>query len=292
MSGNKGKNKPGNIIISFFILSIVVDFFVWYRVIFGGYESKPKAYFLDVGQGDAELVIFPGNTKILTDAGPDSKIVGELEKIQELAGKYIDLAVITHPQLDHFNGFLGLLDRYNFGAFIYNGRSDSQEGWSELIAKIKEKKIPLIALKAGDVIKNGENRINFLSPDENLLGSAELNDTGLVQLTDISGLKMLLAADIGGEIEKYLAENFDLKADVLKVAHHGSKFSSSEEFLKAVGSRVAIIEVGENNKYGHPASSTLEKLSDFSPAILRTDVNGQIMALLDNEKLKIFAEKE
>ncbi|MDP3948868.1 MAG: MBL fold metallo-hydrolase [bacterium] len=289
----KKKNNSSGLILIFFALFLAVDFFVWSRILFAKAADETSVYFLNVGQGDAELVILPGNLKILTDSGPDSKIIGELEKIPSLGDRYIDIAIISHPQLDHFNGFRHIIDRYRVGAFIYNGRSDNPgvEEWPDLVKKINERGTPLIQIGAGDKIKYSVGRINFLSPNPELLQSAELNDTGLVELIESNGLKILLTADIGAEIEKYLADNFDLRADILKVPHHGSRFSSSDFFLKAVKPKVAIIEVGSKNSYGHPTQETLRRLSNISSAVFRTDNSGQITASVVGEKLKIFTSK-
>lgn len=294
MSDNAKKNNSFNgFILVFFALFFAVDFFVWSRIFFAKAADETQIRFLDVGQGDAELIIFPGNFKVLTDAGPDSKIIGELEKIPPLGDRYIDLAIISHPQLDHFNGFRYLLDRYRIGAFIYNGRSDTPgiQEWPDLISKIKKRGTPLIQLGAGDRIKHSGDKIDFLSPNSELIQSAELNDTGLVELIESRGLKALLTADIGAETEKYLVKHFNLRADILKVPHHGSRFSSSAVFLEAVKPKVAIIEVGNNNRYGHPTPETLKRLSNISAAIFRTDKNGQITASVIGEKLKIFTDK-
>lgn len=121
--------------------------------------------------------------------------------------------------------------------------------------------------------------------------SAELNDTGLVEFINSLGFKILLTADIGAETEKYLAKNFDLNADILKVAHHGSRFSSSEEFLAAVNPKVAVIEVAKRNNYGHPAQGTIQKLKSASAAVFRTDESGQIAAYFDGNKIKVFIGK-
>lgn len=287
------KSRLSGLIILFFIFSIVVDLFIWKQVVYGKISGEARIYFLDVGQGDAQLIIFPGNVKILTDAGPDSKILGQLEKIPQLADKYIDLAVISHPQLDHFNGFRYLVDRYRFGAFIYNGRSDTAgvQEWPELVGKIKQNNIPLVKLGAGDAIRYSASKIDFLSPNAGLSQSAELNDTGLVELVESGKLRVLFTADIDAVTENYLAANFDIRADILKVAHHGSKYSSSAAFLKAVSPEVAIIGVGARNNYGHPTPETLKKLSALA-AVFRTDKNGMITASVNGDKLLIFAEKQ
>jgi len=289
-----GEEKSGldNFIVLFFILFFAADIFVWQQVIFGKYSNEPKIYFLDVGQGDSELAVFPGNVKILTDAGPDSRIAEELEKIPALADKYIDIAVITHPQLDHFGGFGYLLDRYRIGAFAYNGRSDSPgvQEWPDLVKKIEEKGIPLIRLGGGDEIKYSDSKIYFESPDSGLAQSAELNDTGLVEMIKSGDIRALLTADIDAKTENYLANHLSLQADILKVAHHGSKYSSSQAFLDSVKPKVAIIEVGARNNYGHPAPITIKKLANYA-SIFRTDKNGQIVVSANNGKLRIFTSK-
>ncbi len=286
------ENKLGNFIALFFILFFAADIFVWHRILQGKDTSRPEIHFLNVGQGDSELAIFPGNIKILTDAGPDSKVIGELEKIAQLSDKYIDVAVISHPQTDHFGGFNYLADRYRIGAFVYNGRADSPgvAEWTDLIAKINKENIPLVRLGAGDRIKYSENEIEFLSPSFELTQSAELNDTGLVEMVKSGGLRALLAADIGAPTEKYLLKHYNIAADILKIAHHGSKYSSSQAFIDAVNPKVAIIEVGARNSYGHPADATLKRLAD-SVSVFRTDKNGQITISASDSKLKIFTAK-
>lgn len=287
-----GKSGLSSFAVLFFALFFAADIFVWHQIFYGKYPDKAEIRFLDVGQGDSELIIFPGNIKILTDAGPDSKVVRELEKIPQLGDKYIDVAVISHPQTDHFGGFGYLADRYRIGTFIYNGRNDSPgvAEWSDLLGKIKNKKIPMIKLAEGDSIKYAGSVIDFLSPGAELVQSVELNDTGLIEMINSGDLKALFAADIGAPTENYLMKHYNLAADVLKVAHHGSKYSSSRAFIEAVSPKIAVIEVGARNSYGHPADATLKKLADLAP-VFRTDKNGQITVAAADGKLKIFTSK-
>lgn len=283
-----------SIIIASFLLLAALDAFVWFQIVFAKPPSGPRMYFLDIGQGDAELAVLPGGIKILTDAGPDKKILRELEKIPALNNRYIDLAIISHPQLDHFNGFRYLVEKYRVGAFIFNGRSDAPAAaeWEALASKIKDMHIPLVTPAGGDSIQYGNSRVDFLSPNSDFIQGAELNDTGFVELLDSGGLKVLLTADIGFNIEQYLMEHFNIAADILKVGHHGSRFSSSDEFLKKVNPKIAVIEVGTRNRYGHPTKETLGRLaSSTSAMVFRTDVNGTVTAFLDKQKLEIFTEK-
>jgi len=268
--------------------------FVWFEIFAGRPSNVPRMYFLDVGQGDSELAIFPSNVKVLTDAGPDKKVSQSLNNALGAGDRYIDLGIISHPQADHFNGFNYLLDNYKFGAFIFNGRSDSPPNaeWQALLDKIKARKIPLITLLAGSDIKSGEDRIDFLSPDNNYIQSAELNDVGFVELIKTGFFRALLTADIGFNIEDYLIKKgVDLRADILKVCHHGSKYSSGESFLKTVNPKVAIIEVGAGNKFGHPTAEALVRLASVSAKIFRTDQNGTVEILPAGGKLEVFTEK-
>jgi len=248
---------------------------------------------LDVGQGDSELVVFPGGITMMTDAGPTNAVLGSLEKA--LPGKrYIDLALITHPQLDHFNGYNFILDHYDVGAFLYNGRDDTGVAeWIALKEKIAAKHIPFITLGAGDSVRYKNNEVDILSPDGAFAESAELNDTGLVEMIKTEHFRALFTADIGFNIEDWLTANIkDLHADVLKVPHHGSKYSSGDAFLRAVGPSVAAIEVGAKNVYGHPGAATLARLASSTHAeVFRTDQNGTVEVFYENGKLKVMREK-
>ncbi len=279
----------------FVILAVLAaGCFVWYDILFAEPTRRPEIYFLDVGQGDAELVVLPGNVKIMTDAGPDQKVVKSIEKVLPQGDKYIDIAVISHPQLDHFNGYHYLLDSYTFGAFIFNGRSDTEtvKEWPALMEKIKSKHIPLITLEAGDTIRHQDTEINFLSPDKNFAQSAELNDTGFVEFVKTPDFRTLLTADIGFSVENYLMRyGTEIQADILKVGHHGSKYSSGERFLEAVAPKVAVIEVGEKNRYGHPTKEVVGRLDGSGAKTFRTDQNGTIKVFAENRKLKIVVEK-
>lgn len=270
-----------------------VNAYIWYLVFFENAAHETREYFLDVGQGDSELIVFPQNVKILTDAGPTSAVVDALQKVLAAGDRYIDLAVVTHPEMDHFGGYLDILDRYDVGAFIYNGRTGDAKEWPVLLAKIAAKHIPLITLGAGDRIHYAENEVDLLSPDGDFARSAEFNDTGLVELVKSGGFRTLLTADTGANVEDYLmAHGVDLRADVLKVPHHGSKYASDSAFLRAVDPKAAVIEVGAKNVYGHPSKEALERLASSTQALIfRTDEDGTIAIWAEEGKLKLEKEK-
>jgi competence protein ComEC len=280
---------------------VAADAVMWYQIIFASAAiaaaTSARIYFLDVGQGDAELVVLPGNIKILTDAGPDTKVLQSLAKVLPQSDTYIDVAIISHPEVDHFGGYNNLLDYYRVGAFIYNGRSaePGNAAWEQLMAKIKDKNIPLITLGAGDKIHYAGNEIDMLSPDIDFAQSGELNDTGLVELIKTPQLSALFTADTGFNVENVLLageSHQSIRADVLKIAHHGSKYASNEAFLRAVDPKVVVIEVAAKNSYGQPASSTIARIASSTNArLFRTDKDGTIAVMAEGGTIEISKEK-
>jgi len=282
-----------NWVILIFIFLFVLDCFVWSEIVFNGKSKNPEIYFLNVGQGDSEMVVLQNNVKVLIDGGPDKKILENIPEVLSYFDRHIDLVVMSHPQLDHFGGLIEVLKRYQVGAFIWNGIENNTESFAELKKVIKENNIPQIILAEGDKIKYQENEFKVLFPSGNLLATdnkKNINDDALVlELASPNG-SALFTADIGKNIEDYLIGKYNLNVDILKVGHHGSKTSSVAEFLKSVSPKISVIEVGKNS-YGHPTKEALARLSDVGSKIFRTDKNGIIKLVLDNNKINVFAQK-
>lgn len=274
------------------IFLIIFDFFVWGQIVSGKSNNNLEVYFLDVGQGDGELAILPGGVQVLIDGGPNNKVLNEISAVMAPTDRYIDLVVLSHPQYDHFAGLIDVLKRYKVGAFIYNGREGEAKAFADLKKALKETGTPEIILAGGDKIKYRDSRFDVLSPSPDLLKSPELNDTTLVmKLGDLnSATNVLFTGDIGENVEKYLVDNFNIGVDVLKVAHHGSRFSSSGEFLGAARPKIAVIEVGKNT-YGHPTTQALNRLSSADARIFRTDQDGTVKFVINEEGINIFTKK-
>lgn len=286
----RGKAKISDWAILLILFLVAFDVFIWTQIVFSAQNKNTEVYFLDIGQGDGELAILPDNVKVLIDGGPNKKILDELASVLSPFDRYIDLVVLSHPQLDHFAGLIDVLKRYQVGAFIFNGRRGETAAFGDLEKIINENKISVIVLGEKDKIKYQDSRFDILSPSKNLLSSAELNDTTLVMRLLSQNAKILFTGDIDSKIEEYLAQKYDLNVDVLKVSHHGSRFSSSEEFLRATTPKLTIIEVGKNS-YGHPTGEVLSRLVLIGSQIFRTDRNGTIKLVLDNDRINIFKEK-
>ena len=278
------RNKK--LVITIFIL-LLGNFFVWQSTATRT-VIKTEYYFLDVGQGDSELLYLPDGIKVLIDAGNnDGAVVRELEKILPMNDRYIDIAVMTHPQRDHSGGIINLLDSYEFGLLIDNGREGTTKTYDLLREKIKSKKVKTISVTAGDRILYGDIVMNVLNPTKRSRQAKELNDGCIVLLVEDRTTRSLFTCDIGTGIENVLRSTYDIHAQILKVPHHGSRFSSSKAFITAVKPIIAVIEVGDRNSYGHPTKETLAQLSAVGATILRTDKNGTMRVSVENNKLYV-----
>ena len=261
------KQKIG-FLIFLFLTTIVVWVFVFTR------ESGKflKVEFFDVGQGDAEFIETPSKQQILIDGGPDMSVLEKLGKTMPFFDRYIDLVILTHPETDHLNGLIEVLKRYDIGAVITTGIVRDTQEYEEWTGLLKEKNIPIFIAKAGGIIDLGNNiNVNILYPFENLAGKklSDTNNHSVVSQLIYGDFEALFTGDIEKSAEnKLVSAGINLNSDILKIAHHGSKTSTTKEFLKAVNAMLAVIEVGKDNRYGHPHQEVLERLKNLN--ILQT----------------------
>lgn len=270
-----------------FIVDVVL--FVW---AFWGNNSatlaSPRLSFLNIGQGDSSLIELPGGIQILIDGGPDGKrLLENLEQILPPQDRRIDLLIMTHPQLDHFAGFIDVLKKYEVGAFLSSGRKVEIPAYKELISQLKKRDVPYIQVVEGDSIGVGQTKLRIVGPSPSELVSGELNDSSVVVLLESPEVKALYTGDIGFAVEKRLVEDYNIDVDVLKVGHHGSRFSSSEQFLAETTPELSAIIVGKNT-YGHPTASALERLEKYSQKITRSDKDGIIQVIGGANALQVF----
>jgi competence protein ComEC len=267
---------------------LVLNAFIFWQVFAVSPNNDLRLYFLNVGQGDSQLVILPGGVKVIIDGGPaNGAVLRELDKVLRPTDRYIDLVIMSHPQLDHFGGLIDILNRYRVGAFLTSGRVGTAKAFSDLANVLNKLDVRSVILGAGDKIYYRESRINILWPKPEFLTSEELNDSSIVAELISSNSKTLFTGDIGENIEKELLKTYRSTVDVLKVPHHGSKYSSSWDFLGVLKPKVAVIEVGKNS-YGHPTTQTLERLERVGANIYRTDKDGTVEILIDGKSVRVF----
>jgi competence protein ComEC len=267
---------------------LVLNAFIFWQVFAVSPNNDLRLYFLNVGQGDSQLVILPGGVKVIIDGGPaNGAVLRELDKVLRSTDRYIDLVIMSHPQLDHFGGLIDILRRYRVGAFLTSGRVGTAKAFSDLVNVLNTRGVRSVILGAGDKIHYRKSLINILWPKPEFLTSKELNDSSIVAELISSNSKTLFTGDIGENIEKELLKTYRSTVDVLKVPHHGSKYSSSWDFLEVLKPKAAVIEVGKNS-YGHPTTQTLERLERVGAKIYRTDKDGTVEILIDGKSARVF----
>ena len=262
-------------------------------LIFSSFQ-KPvsEIHFLNVGQGDAELITLDSRATILIDAGPpNGMVLDALSRVLPFGNRSIDLLFISHPESDHIGGAQSLLNTYRIGAVVYSGRDGTSELWKKTKKLIEEKDIQIISVGEGDRIKTGDSIINIISPDSSLLKRKETNESSLVLELLERGTQSLFVGDSGKTAEANIIKTINGTIDILKVGHHGSKYSSLVPFLDFVKPTIAVIEVGKNS-YGHPTQETISRLSNIGADIFRTDQNGTVtIELLGGGKIGVYKEK-
>lgn len=261
--------------------------------------------FFDIGQGDSILMKTPDGQTMLVDGGPDNKVLDKLGNYLPPLQKRVDIIVLTHPHADHVTGLVEVLKRYDVGVVIMSAAYLKTDVYGEFLRTLRDKNTPIIFAKAGQAIHFGQKlNVDILSPEGNKLdlfggynegfGMAgnDVNDESVVAKISFGGFTLLMTGDATSVIEKQLlAYGNNLRSDILKIGHHGSKYSSSLEFLNYVNPKAAVIEVGAKNRYGHPAPATLESLNRSNVATFRTDKDGDIKVLSNGYATSIFKEK-
>ena len=240
-----------------------------------------NVYFFDVGQGDSTLIVFR-NTTILVDAGESDEGDVVVRDIQVLGISRIDLLVATHPHSDHIGAMETVLGSFEVGQVVDAGMPYPTPLYRQFLDGVESRHIPYTVAHEGQSIDlDPALRIFVLSPPVRHAGD-DLNDNSVVLRISYGTFDVLLTGDAGRAAEdRMLATGYALDAEVLKVAHHGSTYSTGPRFLERVHPDVAVISAGAGNPYGHPANATLAALEQAGCTIYRTDLDGDIKVISD-----------
>lgn len=278
------KNNKCKIIICLLIVLILINFIIYI------FPQKLRIFFIDVGQGDSTLIITPDKKTVLIDGGgSDSFDVGEKVLLPYLLDRRIlkvDYVLISHFDTDHCGGILTIMEKVKVKNIIISEQAEHSENYERFKKLMIHKRIRLIEVKKGDKIKIGRySEFKILFPTSRLLSENPLNNNSIVTQFNYNNFKMLFTGDIEKLAEQQIlkTEKAEIRADILKVAHHGSKTSSIPEFIKAVKPKIALIGVGKNNTFGHPNQQTIKNLENIKCRIYRTDLQGEIIIKIDQK---------
>ncbi len=259
---NDAVTRP-RILIGLLLLTAVFGALQWRRMP----DGRVHLWFFDVGQGDAALVVTPSGRQIVVDGGPDGSLLSALGKTMPFFDRSIDLLVLTHPHLDHIASFPEILRRYQVSSVLMTGIAYKMGRYEEFLSLLKDEGATVILADPARDIDMGDGvHLDVLWPPPGFLGKTakELNDTSVAFKLTWNGNSALFTGDIEAPAEKaLLASKQDLRADLLKVGHHGSDTSSGTGFLLAVSPHLAVISCGRNNTYDHPDPAILDRLTHF-----------------------------
>ena len=253
------------------------------------FNKKIEICFLDVGQGDSCFITTPNHKTILIDGGGSTSSTFDVGKdtlipyILDKGHTKVDYIFISHFDQDHSLGCAKIIENLTVSNLILNKQLEENDIYKHIVSIAKQKKVNLIYVKAGDVITLNGVKIKILHPQEKLIAENSINNNSIVFKLEYKSFSILFTGDIENIAEEViLSKNINLKADILKVAHHGSKTSSSQRFIEAVSPKIALIGVGKNNMFGHPNREVIERLQSYGTKIYRTDECGEISITVNN----------
>ncbi len=294
------KTQKGIRLLILFLALIVLLFFNYWittpRAIseLTGSSDTLEITFLDIGQGDCTYFEFPDGKNMIVDGGPGEAGKYIVEPFLMKRGvNTINCMLLTHPDADHLSGLCDVVKTFNVDLCLANGDMHTTDLYIDFLKYIKEHKIDFRILRRWDRIDMFENiEMYVIHPDEENFDFYSGNSKSVVFKLIYKDFSILMCGDIENEAEyNIINTGFDLKSDVLKVPHHGSSSSTTTKFLNAVKPKVAIIEVGRHNRFGHPREEVLKRLEKIGATIYRTDLNGTIKLITDGYEMKIIPTK-
>jgi len=271
-----------------FVLCVNVG--IWYAVAQENRGELLTVTFLDVGQGDAALIEVPNGNQVLVDAGPPKTVLRELGKVLPFYDRTIDMMIVTNPDTDHMADFIDVLARYDVSLAMESGTISETAVYKELSKGMENEGIEKYIAERGVVVLLDPARniyLHILFPDRDVSG-LNRNDGSLIFRLVYGETSYMFTGDTTLRIENYLVSlGDDLSSDVLKVAHHGSKTSSSEAFVQAVSPQLAVISAGKDNSYGHPHKEVTGLFNKLKIKFLVTGDVGRVKTVSDGDVVEV-----
>lgn len=248
-------------------------------------DGKLHVHFLDVGQGDAIFLVTPLGKQVLVDGGPDLSALEHLGEVMPFMDRRIDLVVLTHPDADHVTALPQVIERYQIDAVMLTGVEHGSGRYDAFLSMIKDHDVDVLLPDPQKDLNLGDGVIlDIIWPDESVAGThpKDQNALSITMRVLYNNHAIMLAGDIEKSAEaEILASGTDVRSEVLKAGHHGSRTSSSTGFLLAVAPDTIIISAGEDNSFGHPHPEVLERFAMINADVLNTAKEGTISLVFD-----------
>lgn len=271
-----------NLMLTVSVLVGAVSFTPVVISVASGKVDEMQVHFIDVGQGDSTLITC-GNYSMLIDAGDDSKGTTIQNYLQKKKIENLDYLVLTHPDADHIGGAPVIITKFDIDKVFLSNYEKDNKTYQKLIQALDNKRLKYSTPKVGTQYSLGTATVTILAPNDEYDNP---NDSSIALLIQNGDNTFLFTGDASEDAENDILNNkIDISADVYKVGHHGSRYSTSKDFFKAVNPTYAVISCGENNSYGHPHAETLNTLRTNGVKVYRTDEEGTIIATSDGKNI-------
>lgn len=249
-------------------------------------EGNLSVSFIDVGQADS-ILIRNGNYNMLIDAGNNEDGEKLVNYFKSLGIEEFTYVFATHPHEDHIGGMDDIINNFKIDNYYMSNKLSTTKTFMDVLDALDGRNLKYTVPNKGDTLKLGDANIKVIYPGDD---KSNINDSSIVLKVTYGKNSFLLTGDATSNVERKIY-NEDIKSDVLKVAHHGSSYSSTDVFLDRVKPYYAVISVGKNNIYNHPSNKTLEKLNKRNIKVYRTDLDGTIVFISDGNNLSVKALK-
>ena len=264
----------------------------------GGGASPPPSgslsvSFIDVGQGDGVLVQ-AGDAAYLIDAGRSGEGPNVVDFLRSRGIKKLDGIVVSNPDADHIGGFLDVMNAFEVANVYLSGDDKGTLTYNSFLRGVRDEGSKVEITRAGMQMDWGGVRADVIGPPTDAEGGlfSETNDNSVAILLTYGTARILLAGDAEAKEEEYMANGPHTgPLTVLKVTHHGSNTSSTPEFLNAFRPKIAVIQVGADNSYGHPTPETLTRLREYGARVFRNDEDGDVIVTIKDQKVDVAVTK-
>ena len=266
----------------------LANVFIWYSAAAQQDSGVLTVAFLDVGQGDSIYIEAPNGNQVLIDGGPNKTVLRELSEVMDFNDRSIDVVIATHPDKDHIGGLVDVLSRYEVDMILRSGNVADTGVYRSLNTVVLERGVEeLLARRGMRVNLGGGVHLDVLFPDRDV-ARVEANNASVITRLVYGETEFLFTGDASQGIENYLVtvEREQLRSDVLKIGHHGSKTSTSNFFLSAVLPSIGVVSAGEDNSYGHPHAEVLNTLAGAGIEVVGTHEGGSIVFESDGKTLR------
>jgi len=292
-------------VVSLFILASLLTLGCWFvNPATPTQPSLPPAgaltvLFLDIGQGDSILIFSPGGHTMLVDGGNSSSDASDviIPALHAHGYDQLDFLVATHPDQDHIGGLVRALQEIPVSHAVLTGQEHTTQTYEELLGEINRLRnagqlTPIKARRGTSLDFDSALKVEVLAPGDDVVATGNTNNASIVIRLTYGVVSFLLTGDAEEDEETWiLDQGSDVRTQILKVSHHGSKSGTSEAWLNAVSPEVAVISVGADNRYGHPSDQVLERLARRKIKIYRTDQQGTIAVITDGSSYQVSTEK-